>query len=276
MNALDLFTKVGDSYEFKTQKGMRFLFVGRSGSGKSNAVVSFPEKIYDFDFDNRFRGAASAISWLGAEKFSKIDFDFYNPKDGFAAVDKKLNEIANNQERRNNPYATLAFESVSTLLTTLALDSQRLREGKGRTRGVVGFLHPDDYNYVSTAMRLLMYNYIFPLNEMGVNVIFSAWPVDKWARPKDAAEYAPPEVVGEKIIGPGNAVEELIGYFDEVYYFRKKPSLLPGKPPNFTVEFNGGFAKSAFSLKPGEHDITGKNFFSFWEESVKNAVKGVV
>ena len=261
MNALDLFVKDGEDFTLKTNKGQRFLFVGRSGSGKSNAVVSFPTKLYDFDFDNRFRGSASAIKWLGTERFREIDFDFYNPKDGFEAIDNNLNKIANDVEARRSKINTLAFESVSTLIFTLALDSQKKRgvdkSFKGKTRGKVEFLHPDDYNYVSTALRLIMYNYIFPLNEMGINTIFSAWPVDKWAKRKDAKDYDPPEVVGEKIIGPGNAIEELIGYFDEMYYFRKIQPAVSGMSPRFTVEFNGGFAKTAYPLPPGEFDVTG-------------------
>jgi len=283
MNALDLFTKADDgSLSLRMDKGQRIMFVSRSGHGKSSALVSFPTKIYVFDFDNRFRGIAPSIRWLGKEKFQNIDFDFYNPKDGFEAIDAKLNVIANQVEKRQSQYQTIGFESVGTLLSMLTLDSQRKRgvsdksgtgSFKGKVRGKVEFLHPDDYNYALTAIRLLMFNYIFPLNEMGVNTIFSAWVADKWGKRSDAKEFDPPEVIGERIIGPGNTVEEVMGYFDDLYYFRKHRAAIPGQPPKFTVEFTGGLAKTPYPLPLGEIDITGTNFFDTWKQKIQEGMK---
>lgn len=280
MNSLELFEQNEEGlYLPKLSKGQRLLFVGRSGSGKSNAIVSWPGPLYDFDCDNRFRGATSAAKWLGIDRFKAIDFNHYNPKDGFDAIDNDLNVIANDAEKKKAKYNTLAFESVGTLIFMLALDSQKKRgvkgtEGamKGKVRGKVEFLHPDDYNYVSTALRLLVYNYIFPLNEMGINTIFSAWVADRWGKKENAKDFDPPEVIGEKILGPGNAVEEFMGYFDELYYFRKVDGLTSTIAPKFTVEFNGGLAKTAYGLPPGKHDITGKDFFSFWTSKVNELV----
>jgi len=276
MKALDLFDKQGDNYSLKITKGQRMLFVGRSGSGKSNAMVSFPKDMYEFDIDNRFRGAASAIKWVGLEDFRRIEFDFYNPKDGFDALDAKLNQLANDIESKRSRVQTIGVESVGALIFLLVLDSQRKRGikdtpggFKGKVRGKVEFLHPDDYNYCSTALRLIMFNYIFPLNEMGINTIFSAWIADKWGKAKDAKEFDPAVVIGEKLLGPGNMVEEFIGYFDEMYYFRKHNPIIPSKPPKYTVEFNGGFAKTAYPLSPGEIDVTGKSFFPTWKSLVE-------
>ena len=281
MKALDIFEKSPEGeFSLRLNKGQRILFVGRSGSGKSAALMSFPKELYEFDIDNRFRGAASAIRWLGVEEFRHIEFDFYNPKDGFDAIDAKLNQLANDIESKKSKVQTIGFESVGALIFLLVLDSQRKRgikgtgsEFKGKVRGKVEFLHPDDYNYCSTALRLIMFNYIFPLNEMGVNTIFSAWIADKWGKAKNAKEFDPPEVIGEKILGPGNMVEEFTGYFDESYYFRKNPALIAGKQPKYTVEFNGSFAKTAYPLQPGEIDVTGKSFYPTWKELVETNLK---
>lgn len=275
-NALDLLEKQGESYVPRLTKGQRILFVGRSGSGKSNALTSFPGPLYEFDCDNRFRGAVTSVNWLGIDKFKQIDFDFYNPKDGFEAIDNKLNEIANAAEKKQCKYLTVGIESVGTLIYMLALDSQKKRgikgEGymKGKVRGKVEFLHPDDYNYVSTALRLLMYNYIFPLNEMGINVLCSAWVADKWGRKPGAKDYDPPEVIGEKILGPGNAVEEFMGYFDEMYYFYKDPPFPGQLGPKYMVEFNGNFAKTAYGLPAGKFEVTNKSFFDLWSEKIRS------
>lgn len=278
-NALDILTRNEDgSFSPKLDKGQRQLMVGRSGSGKSNAEVSFVETgpMYVFDCDNRFRGAASSLKWIGVDKFKQIDFDYYNPKDGFIAIDNKLNQIANDAEAGRSKYKNIAIDSIGSLALMLALDSQRIRgtaakgQGgfKGKVRGKVEFLHPDDYMYVSTAFRLLMFNYIFPLNEMGINFLMSGWVADKYGRKAGAGEYDPPEVIGEKILAPGNFVEEVMGYFDEMYYFRREASALPGQPPKFTVEFNGSFAKTALGLPSQKVDVTGRSFYPLWKEMV--------
>lgn len=281
MNALDLLTKTTEGYQLKLDKGQRFLFVGASGSGKSNAEMSFLEadptkRIYVFDCDNRMRGAVSSIQWLGLDNFKRIDFDFYNPSDGATVMFKTLDEFLLLASKRQLPYSTICFESLGSLAQIFALESQRLRSQdkdgfKGKVRGRVQFLHPDDYNYLSTAFRLLTYNFFFPLNELGINIILSAWPTEKWGRKPGAGEYDPPEVIGERLLAPGNFVSEVDGYFDEKYYFRRKSSGIVNAPPKFTVQFNSGTAKTALSLPCNEVDITGKSFYKSWKETVESA-----
>lgn len=267
MNAMDL---LNSDLKPKLKVGTRFLFVGRSGSGKENAAVSFPKRMYEFDCDNRFAGALSAVNWVGADEFRKIDFDFYNPKDGFAAIDDKLTSIHNALDKKQTEIRTVIMSSIGSMAALLALDSQLLRgqskseSFKGKRRGKVEFLHPDDYNYVSTAFRFLTFERFFPMAELGCNMILTAWVADRWGKKPGAGEYDPPQVIGEKVLAPGNFVEEVVGYFDEVYYFRKHPGII-GKPPRYTVEFNGpSLAKSALGLPTGEVDITGRSFYSAW------------
>lgn len=279
-NVMDLLSKDAEgNTSLRLDKGQRILMVGKTGSGKSNAEVSFPGPTYTFDCDNRIKGTTSALKWLGEEKFKQIDFDYYNPADGFEAIDQKLTQFLEQAQKRQLKYKTLNFDSTGSLIYLLALDSQRLRgtesKFKGKMRGKVQFLHPDDYNYMGTALRLIMFERIFPLNELGVNTLFSAWVSDKWGKPSGAGEFDPPEVIGEKIVGPGNTIEEFSGYFDEAYYFRKEPSAIPSLGPKYTVEFNGTFAKTAINLPPGKFDVTGKSFYDFWVESAgKSFMKG--
>ena len=277
-NILDLLTKNSDgTFSPKLNKGQRLLFVGRSGSGKTAAEASFPKRSYTADFDNRMRGAICAKKWMTPEEFAQIEFDFYNPSDGFNAYDDKLGGILEDAQKGKCKYNTVCNDSVGALIYCLALDSQRLRgankDFSGKVRGKVKFLHPDDYNYVSTALRLIMFDRVFPLNECGVTTIFSAWVADKWGKdPNAKSEYDPAIVTGERILGPGNAVEEFTGYFDEQYYFRKETTGIIGIEPKFTVEFNGAFAKSALGLPIGRHDITNKNFYQFWTKMVNETL----
>ena len=276
MNLMDLVKSNDDgSYSPRLDKGQRILFVGRSGSGKSNAEISFPGPLYVFDCDNRIKGTVSAMEWLRIERFKQIDFDYFNPSDGFTGIDDKLSSFLEQAQTRKLKYKTLCLDSVGSLIYMLALDSQKLRgQGRdisGKVRGKVKFLHPDDYNYVATALRLIVFERFMPLNELGINILCSAWVTDKWGKSKSAKEYDPPEVIGEKIVGPGNTVEEFTGYFDEAYYFRKDFNF-PGSPPKYSVEFSGAFAKTAINLPAGLHDVTGKSFYDYWVETVNRSI----
>lgn len=273
MNALDLLVKNEDgTYSPKFERGQRILFVGKSGEGKSAAEISFSAlgPMYFFDCDNRFKGATAAASWLGVEKLKSVDFDFYNPNDGFRAIDQKLNELANAAQSRKCKFKTICLDSLGSICAMLGLEALRLSgKGKSKTLGDVQFLGPQEYGYISTAFRLLMFNYIFPLNEAGVNTIFSAWVVDRYGKKPGTPDYSPAEVIGEKILGTGNFTEENSGYFNEQYRFRKDAPAVVGRLPKYTVEFNGAFAKTSLNLPAGTFDITSKDFYEFWLSECK-------
>lgn len=274
-NALELY---GESGEPELTKGQLILGVGRSGCGKSAAMASFLEMgpLYIFDADHRIRGVLGAAEWLGKEKLKLIDYDQYKATDGFSAIDSKLSVFKIEAIKKQLKPKSLIFDSFTSITNLLTLDSLNLRgldkgekEIKGKVRGNIRFLHPDDYNYCSLAWRMIMYNGLFPLIEAGINVFVNGWIVDKYGRP--GGEYSTPEVIGEKLLLPDKLSEELPGYFDEVYYFRRqKAPPVPGKPPvKFTVEFKGEFARTSLPLPSGEVDITNKSFYSVWKELIK-------
>ena len=275
MNSLDLLDKQGETFSVKLNKGFVGLFLGRSGSGKSAAEISFAEigPVYVFDIDNRIRGIVPARKWLGMDLFSKIDFDFYNPKDGFTSIDKKLESMVEEAEKRKLKYKTILFDSTYSLIYMLVLDSKRLRgvgaDARGKIRGNLKFLQPDDYNYAYMAFREIMFNGVFPLAEYGVNVIFSGWIMDKWGKAPGSKEYDPPTILGEKMAGPAQISEELPGYFDEVYRFHKHDSAIVGGSPTYIVNFHDGIAKTCLDLPGKFMDITHKSFYKEWSQLVR-------
>lgn len=274
-NALDLFTIEGEELKPKLDKGFVALFAGRSGSGKDCAQWSFPGPSFTFDIDNRIRGGLASLKWLGKERISKVDFDYYNPKDGFVALDEKLSLFLIEANQRKLKYKSIFVNSASSLASMLARDSCRLRGATkesgvaGKIRGKVTFLHPDDYNYVQTAFRIIMFEAMMPLAELGINIIFSSWIVPQWGKVPGAPDYAPSGVIGERLAGTSqNLAEEIPGYFDEVYRFYKEENPIQALGPIYKVEFNGGFAKSALGLPPGKFDVTGKNFYEFLHQKL--------
>lgn len=276
-NALSLLNKT-ESGEFvpKIEKGMTLLHVGRHGAGKTCANFSFPGATYVFDMDQRMKGGASSLVWLGKEKLSKIDFDTYTVDKGFAKINDKMEELLTLAQARKCSYQNILFESIGALTKLLALDSKALRGSEGKKRGSLRFLTPDDYNYVSAAMSEIIFEFALPMSTLGHNVIFSAWIVDKWGKPVDSnglplsgSEFAPNVVIGEKLLATDKLAEEIPGYFNEIHYFRKEKGL---RGPKYTVEFNGTFARNTLGLVPGQIDITNKSFYDCWKEQIEKCI----
>jgi hypothetical protein len=286
-NALDLFVidKPGTPEERlkpKLDKGFVALFVGRSGSGKDCAQWSFPGPSYTYDIDNRIRGGLASLQWLTKERISKVDFDYYNTRDGFKGLDDKMSLQLIEASQRQLKYKSIFINSVSSLSSMLARDSQRLRGAlpesqggfKGKVRGKLAFLHPDDYNYVSTAFRTIIFDFVMPMAELGINIIFSSWVINQYGKKPGTSDYSPAEVIGERLAGTSaNLAEEIPGYFDEVYRFFREDSGIVGNGPKYMVEFNGGFAKTALNLPFGKFDITGKSFYELLKEKIETPEK---
>jgi hypothetical protein len=276
MNALDLLTRTPEGdFKPKIDKGFVGLFVGHSGSGKDCAEASFAKlgKMYVFDVDNRIRGLLAASTWLGSDIIKNIDFDFYNPRDGFIAIDKKCDQFLAAANTRQLEYKTICFNSTSSMVYSLAIESRRARGQKGRVLAGLQFTDPGDYNFMSMAMRQIQFLYAMPLAELGVNIIFSGHLVDRWEKPKKdpeagITEYSPNIIVGHKLLGPDKLAEELPGYFDEVYLFKKES--ITDKMNRYSVEFSGQFAKTTLPIAGKSLDLTNKSFYDEWKALVES------
>jgi hypothetical protein len=272
MNVLDLLVKTPEGeFRPKTDKGFVGLFVGASGSGKDCAQWSFPGPIYTFDIDNRIRGGLASIVWLGQDKLKEVDFDFYNPEDGFDAIDIKFESMLIEAKSRRLKYKTICVNSTSSLVYMLAISARRLRNS-GRSVGRLKMVDPSDYNFMSMAFRQIQFLYAMPLAELGINVIFSGHLADKWVKPAPnealgITVYSPAERAGQKLLGPAQLGEEIPGYFDEVYEFSR---IELGQDNRYYAKFSGDFAKTSYPIK-GEIDITGKSFYETWKTKVESS-----
>jgi hypothetical protein len=282
-NILDLLQKnPGDNtFTHKSDKGIMALFVGESGSGKDNAQASFTDlgPMYVFDLDNRIRGMASALQWVDPEKYKTIDFDFYNPRDGFNALNNKLDKFLSDANSRNLKYKTICINSISSLVACMILTSRYMRQGGGRVVDGLKVIDPSDYNFASMALRQIIWMYAMPMVELGVNVIFSGHVVDRWGKPGENPEagrylatddpnrYSANIVIGKKLLCPDKLSEEIPGYFDEVYLFSRSENASMVK---YTVEFSGSFAKTALPIVGQKLDLTKKSFYSQWSQLVSS------
>lgn len=245
----------------RANKGRMILGIGRSGSGKSAAWASFPGKKFVFDFDHRIEGLLRASQWIPDlendvefEQFGLIDM----PKlDGILAG---LIPIQINLPK----FPTIIFDSIGSFNRLLLMDSIKFRGGKGQTRGNVPFTEPSDFQYASMAWQKLIHTVFLPMTRAGINVLVSGWVVDRWGKP-EGKPYDESIVIGERLLLPDKLAEELPGYFNEVYYFRRVSTGIPSKPVKFTVEFNSTLARSAL-ISAADVEITNRSFFEVWQD----------
>lgn len=249
------------------------LFVGESGAGKSVAEASWVEAgtVTLLDLDKRAKGIQGGENIIGRELLEKnltIDRSI-DTTNGFKALDDRLSILQVKAQMNQKECETLVIDGVGTLTKTLLYDSMRLRATdkgfSGKTRGVLKFPHPDDYNYSSAGIHQLQYNCFLRLK---CNFILSGWVVDRWGKdPADNNDYSGNIVIGKKLNLTEKLASEVPGYFDEIYYFSKSETGIGSKPLQFWVEFETSLAKTSNSKLRGlgKLDITGKSFYKMYK-----------
>lgn len=262
--------------DYSPTKELTALFIGRSGSGKSFAMASFPKPLYDFEVDLRFDGIYSGITAGLIADSDKIEFDNYpcSPK-GFIKFNEKLEEFNKyNLSGQGIPFKTLLVNSV-TSFAKLAVSFSHKEQG-GKKLGTFRVSGPPDYAFESSATLQL----ISLILANRCNIIFSAHIIDKYGKPELQVDdrgnplnaFVPAEIIGEKLAIRDNLGENVLLYFSNVFRFDRFLS----KKMVYTVEFATDIAKNAFNLPPGKFDITDKPFYPFFLEAVEAAKAGKI
>jgi len=256
------------------------LFVGPKHSGKTVSACSVysddpTKRTKVLDGDGRIRGILGA-PWIDK---SRIDYDYFPPRVGpqgqtfYERVNQALDALIVQCNTGQSPYETFLGDSLTAITSALVLDAVPLTHagGKGKKLGTLAMPGPEDYGFEATGT----YSLLSCLRSLPIkNVILTAHVVDKYGKPKkeDGTKdtYADSIVVGEKLSLRDKISANIGIYFDHIFRFDRE--MLNGQE-HFYVEFIGDIACTSFSgLKPGYHDITGKNFWKFLMEEVKGEV----
>lgn len=248
-----------NAIDYKPDKRFFGLFVGRSGDGKSTALASFPKKLLDLDFDFRFAGIASAAK-QGIISLDEIEYEQFNPRGGWDPIHNMNLQWDQWRMQGTFPYKTIGVESITSLTRLITLASHK--EQKGKMIGKLRISGPGDFNFEAAGTHQF-FDY---LRIMPCNIIASAHIVDRYGKRPGASEYAPAEVIGEKLSIRDNLGENVLTYFDNVFRFSR--SVSDGKT-KYYVNFATDIAKNSYGIQPGEHDITGKNFYDYFTELIK-------
>ncbi len=259
------------------------LFVGEKHSGKTAAACSFykaegKKKVKVLDGDGRIAGLLGC-SWIDR---NRIDYDYYPPRVAgntvpfFQRVNEGLEAMLIDINAGRSPYETYVGDSATAFCKNLILDAIPLThaDGKGRSLGSMQITGIEEYKFESTGMD----QYLSFLRSIPLNVILTAHVVPKWGYP-GGIKPKPGEIIERVEVGEELSLRAKIAanssiYFDHIFRFRRK---MVQNKEQFTVEFIGDIACTSFpGLKPGEHDITGKNFYEYLMAEVARATPSAV
>lgn len=263
-----------------------FLFVGPADAGKSYAATSFglmskeyggedPRPCYMLELDGR----------LTALRNRPIQFDAYTNEDGAVGVLKRVIELRNNTIRdKVAPFHTLIFDSATTYgdfsvadsldVTTTQNELNKANKTplKGRIRGELSQLTVEDYGYEAESFRQLLWENLLDLKKY-CHVIVIAHEVPDYKTVKGSpGEPTRSEPNGYKLLMHGNKIAaRLPTKFDEIYHFPKKEIIISTKSVRRTVIFQDDLARSAYpelAKSTESHDITNKEFYTYWKSLI--------
>lgn len=247
------------------------LFIGRSSSGKTVAAASMPKPLEEIDCDLRANGIVNAIQqgWLSGDGINITQFD---PFKGYIQIEKHLNTMYTLAAARQLTVKSIDIGSGTSLvrlldLSTLNLPANTVGIGHLTLAGLT-MTGPADYKFESQAFHKI----IDFLRVLPCNITMSAHIVDKYGKRPGAKETDPQVVIGEKLtLGTANLAENILAVFNDVYKFTKK--MVNGED-KYYVEFCTEIARNSFGIPPGEHDITKKNFWEYFQNVVKEIREG--
>lgn len=254
--------------DYKPDARIFALFISRSKHGKSCAAASFPKPYHQWDFDDRFDGVVGAVKPFGFLDPNGISFERFFTQNGFEPFQKALDELDMKRITMQFPYKTVELASLTSFMQALINSSHKLQSGK--KIGMLRMSGPGDFNFEVTGMRqLLDYLHILPCH-----VICSAHVIDKWGKPKTGKpgeEYAANEIIGEKLCLRDQPGEVITSCFSNVFRFEKE---VDNNKEKYTVEFSSDICGNTFGIPPGKFDITGKPFYPFLQNLIKEIKEG--
>ncbi len=261
--------------QMKPDERIFALFVGDSGSGKTSTLPWFPGRKLDLDIDRRWKGLLGHKDPKPFEKdrqkidLSNIDIHQFQGKDLQTEIEEWLSNWESKIERREVfPWSTVMFDgftSYDQLICDKAIEviggmgGKKSEGGAGgagnKSFGGMDLMGWDAFAYELQAFKNTITNlkYVLPCN-----VICTAHWTDRYEEGK---------VVGRDINLRKKIINQVILWFDEVYFFEKKTSNVLDSSGTAKVEtkhivhFRNDIARTTFPLLPDSMDWTGKNFY---------------
>ncbi len=238
-------------------KDIRAMFVGRKGSGKSNAAVSLADfkntkkKAHVIDLDIREQ------SLRGREGVEVIQF---TKKHGYEHLQDYLHECSKLVDKGlyQEQFGLTLFSSTTSLQTFLTKDSLKYIGAKGdgdgsrgaQTIGKMVIPGIRNYLYTSEGVENIILQQLFYLPG---HLIIEGHIVNHYNSKN--------EVDGETLLGTDKIAERIPSFFNEVWKFEKREGASAQLPPTYHCIFKSNMADTTYKQLPKEIDITGVNFY---------------
>lgn len=260
------------------------LLVGDSGAGKTSVVPYFPGEKLICDIDKRWKGLMGHRNpeYPVNKPDPHINIHQYPGKDILEELETQFNAFEALVERKVKfPYDLVCFDgftSFDALLTddairfTGGLVGQTSADGKKLTSGNKRFGKLDLMGWDAFAYELQGFkNVITALKyQLPCSVICTAHWTDRYEEGK---------VTGRDINLRKKIINQVILWFDEVYYFEKKTSNVLNQRGEVKVEtkhichFRNDLARTTFPLLPDSIDITDRNFYEILQKGKRGELK---
>lgn len=242
------------------------LLIGRSGSGKTAASLSFPKPLMCYDLDGRIRGGLT--KWIDRKDihFESFPIKVSNNQSVFERLNTHFEALLMNCQRGQNPYKTVVLDSITFEAIAFLMDAIPLTHGdrsgdgenkgpKGKRLGKLNMAGPEDYGFQSTAThQVLAFLRSLPIP----NILVTAHVVAKWGKPPGADSYAENVIIGEQLLLTDKLAESVPTIFDHIIKFEKIDT---GARLSFTASFQGELARTYLPVPYGKMDLTETDFY---------------
>jgi hypothetical protein len=237
------------------------LLIGRSGSGKTAAGLSYPKPMKVIDTDGRIRGGI--VPWNDIKGVDYTYIPSKNPKGTvFEMLNNELEILQINCSKGNGPQTlfldSLTWEAIDLLLDAIKLTHGTNKAGQdaGRSLGPMDMSGPEDYKFQSTGIiQTLAHLKTLPIP----HILASAHIIPRWI-PDPKNKYGDKIESGERIDVTDKLAEKIPSMFDNVYRFDRD-----GQQVIFQAWF-GDLARSVYPIPAGNHDVSGKNFYQYIQQ----------
>mgnify|MGYP001602550056 CR=1 FL=1 len=223
-----------------------YLFTGATGSGKTDAIGSFPGKIYIHDFDCRLGTLAARYPHRGDD----IEYDSY-PTHRMLDFKSKVEGLV-----KDCPYDVVCFDSLTFLARNAVNHMIRSRSREGKVLGGWRVSDIEDYGG-ETSVIVSLLDAVQRLRNQGKTVIVTAHLL-----PSEDATMPARVVTGGKSIAP-----MIPGAFDNVFYFYIDKDLEGNMIYKVRTRSSDKFAaRTIFTKLPNVIDVSEKGLYSMIKE----------
>ncbi len=251
---------------FIPENSFRGIFVGHTKSGKSAAAASFPSPVSFEDFDGRIQGVTGA-HWL-QEKIAAggIEVESYLGGKIYEQWVSRINTLSHMALTKSPgfPKTEVIDSGTAQAISFLMEAIPQTHEGtRGKRIGSMLMPGPEDFGAESNGVQGSL-NILRKLPFSNLILTLHLLPI--WEKQDPSNPISPSVITGEKFSLRDKLSANVGIFFDNVFRFERR---FVQNAPRFFVRFNSDIATNCYGLPPGEFDITGKNFYDFLQEKIK-------